>query len=109
MEQKEPKINVRGVNEIIKLSKKLLKLLYVIIAIVGVVAVIRFARELGVMTFVNAVLKILSPLFIGLIIAWLFNPIVRKLEQKGIRRTLGTVLVYIVFLGIIALILFTLI
>lgn len=109
MDQKEQKINVKGVNEIIKLSKKLLKLLYVIIVIVGVVAVIQICRELGIISFVRSILKILSPLFIGLIIAWIFNPLVRKLERKGIRRALGTTLIYLVFIGLIVLILFTLI
>ena len=45
-------------------------------------------------TFVLSLLKVLAPLFIGFVIAWLFNPLVKKLESKGISRTMGAILVY---------------
>jgi predicted PurR-regulated permease PerM len=53
---------------------------------------------------VLVVLKTLAPLFIGLFLAWLFAPMVNKLNRKGIRRGLGTTLVYIVFLGLLVII-----
>lgn len=109
MDQKEPKINVKSVNELVSLSKRLLKLLYLIIIIIGIYSLIQIFGALKILPFVLSILKILLPLFIGLAIAWLFNPVVRKLEEKGIKRGLGTTLIYVIFIGIIFIFIFTLI
>ena len=53
------------------------------------------------MDFLGTLLHIITPLFIGIIVAWLLDPIVRWLHTKGINRILGTFLVYIVLLLII--------
>ena len=45
-------------------------------------------------------LGIISPLFIGIVEAWLFDPFVNKLQKKGINRVLGTFFIY--FLLILA-------
>ena len=50
-------------------------------------------------------LSILSPLFIGIVIAWLLNPVVNYLEKKKVRRIIGVSLSYVVLLAIIFLIL----
>ncbi len=39
-------------------------------------------------------LPILSPFVVGFIIAYLFNPLVTRLDQKGISRTLGASLIF---------------
>ena len=65
--------------------------------------------EAGLFDLIVNVLGIISPLFIGLVIAWLFNPLVNKLKNRGINRTLSAVLVYVVILGVITLALFALV
>ena len=54
-------------------------------------------RELGIFKFIGNVLKVLSPLFIGFVVAWLFAPLVSKMTKKGISRILASIIVYIVF------------
>lgn len=93
------------VNEVLTISKKVLGLVYVLLFILGSYAVIKLVKELNVIPFFKSVLKIVSPLFIGLLIAWLFDPIVTKLNQKGIKRSFGTIIVYAVFLLILFIIL----
>ena len=51
------------------------------------------------------IFAIMSPLFIGWFIAWLLNPLVKKLINKGMKRTLAVVIVYLMLIVIIALIL----
>ena len=68
--------------------------LYIILGIV---------KELHLFNFVLTVLKILSPLFIGIFIAWLFDPFVKYLQQKGIKRSYGAIIVYIIFIGLIVI------
>jgi predicted PurR-regulated permease PerM len=58
-------------------------------------------KETGILSFVLTILKILLPLFIGFVIAWLFNPLVKWLEKYHIKRVLGTTLIYVVLLGIL--------
>lgn len=97
------KINYKNLNEILGLSSKLLKLVYVFFIIAAVYIGFIACKEIGVWSFIAGILKVISPLFIGIILAWLFNPLVSKLEKKGIRRGLGALISYLLFIGIIVL------
>ncbi len=97
------KINLEEVNEVVSLSKKILHLFYIAMVVAMVLIVTIIAREWGVWSFILSILSVLSPFFIGFILAWIFNPIVTKLEQKKIPRVLGAIMVYIIFLTIITL------
>jgi len=91
------------VNDVISLSKKILHLFYIAMLIATVLIVTIIAREWGVWKFLLSILSVLSPFFIGFILAWIFNPIVTKLEEKKIPRILGSMIVYVLFLTIITL------
>ncbi len=97
------KINYRKINEILKLSHRVLEVFYVLLLILGVYIVIKVCQELNIWPIVLDILKILAPLFIGIVIAWLFNPIVSFLEKKKIKRVFGVIIVYVVLLGVIVL------
>ena len=106
---KDVKLDVRGINSIIKLTKKLLQIgLYMAIILIIYFGIV-LGKEAGLFELIVNVLGIISPLFIGLVIAWLFNPLVNKLKNRGLNRTLSAVLVYVVILGIITLALFALV
>ena len=106
---KEVKLDVRGINSIIKLTRKLLQIgLYMAIILIIYFGIV-LGKEAGLFELIVNVLGIISPLFIGLVIAWLFNPLVNKLKNRGLNRTLSAVLVYVVILGIITLALFALV
>ena len=96
-------LDIEKVNEAVRLLDSILKIAYVFIIIVAVFFVIRLCKELHVKALILVILKILAPLFIGLFIAWLFAPMVKKLQKKGIKRSLGTTIVYVLFLGLLAL------
>lgn len=93
---KTKQIDVKKVNEVVGLSKKVLTVLNILLIIVVAYLVTLLLKETGILSFVLTILKVLLPLFIGFIIAWLFNPVVKWLETKRIKRTLGTILVYVV-------------
>lgn len=95
---KKKEIDVKGVNEVIDIAKKILNILYVVM-VVGIIFLgTLLIKEWGILTFVLTILKVATPFFIGFVIAWLFNPLVCQLEKKGLRRGFATVIVYIVFL-----------
>lgn len=102
-ENKNDNLDTQSLNEVITLSKRILKILFIVIIIVGVYGITILMKELGIINFVIGLLKIVSPLFIGLVIAWLFNPLVKKLQKKGVRRGLSAALIYLVIIIFIAL------
>ena len=106
---KKEEVNVKKLNEVIESSSFILKVAIILLIIVGVYASIKLISILNIMPFISKLLSIISPLFIGLVIAWLFDPIVSKLQKKGVRRGLGTTIVYFVFIGIIIIILYSII
>ena len=105
MFKKENKLNVTKINESVDLLSKILKIAYIFLIIIGVYAITLIFKEWGVFKFIGTILKILSPFFIGFVIAWLFNPIVTWLNKQKVNRVLGTVIVYLIFLGFIYLML----
>lgn len=97
-------IDKENLNDVISLSKNILKILYIVIIILGIYGLTIINKEWQISKFVIECISIVAPLFIGFVIAWLFNPLVNKLQKKGIKRGLGAALVYLVFIGLIVLI-----
>lgn len=93
----EKNINKKDLNDIISISKKILRVLYILIIVIGAYLLLKVIKELGIIIIIINILKILSPLFIGIVISWLLNPFVKWLETKKIRRFLGTSIAYVIF------------
>ena len=98
MKKEFKEIDNKDVKEVVSLTKKILNLLYIVMIVAIVLCGTIILKNLKLWDFIITFLKILSPLFVGFVIAWLFNPIVKKLNQKGIPRIMGSILVYAVFL-----------
>lgn len=94
-ENKTP-IDNKKVNEVVSLSKQVLKILKFLLIIVVIYLAILLLKETGILKFVLTLLKVLLPLFIGFIIAWLFNPVVKWFGTKHINRTFGTIIIYVI-------------
>lgn len=103
MFKKKKEIDTSGVNEIIYLSKNILKLMFIILCISIILVGFILLKELGVFRFLASVLNLLSPLFIGFVVAWLFAPLVDKLTKKGLSRILSSIIVYIIFIVFLVL------
>lgn len=98
-------IDKKKLNELIFLSRNVVKILYVLLIVIGVYALIKLTKELRIVDILVTILKVVAPLFIGFIIAWLFDPVVKWLQKKGLRRSIGTTLTYIVLIGFIVIVL----
>lgn len=90
-------LNVEEINNVVSLSKKILHLLYIVMIVATILIATLIVREWGILKFILSVLEVLAPFFIGFVLAWILNPIVVRFENKGIPRTLGSMLVYAVF------------
>lgn len=90
------KLDIESANEVVSLTKKILKVAYILIVIIGIYAITLIGTAWNAKEFLLTTLSILSPLFVGVVIAWLFNPFVTWLQKKGVRRGLGTAITYII-------------
>ncbi len=91
------------INDILHISNKILRVFYVLIFIVCIYVVTIVSKEWKILTFLLDLLKIIFPLFMGLVIAWIFEPLVKKLTKRKIRRGFAVTIVYLLFLGVLAL------
>ncbi len=98
MNKKTTEINNNEVNEVVSLTKKILKLLYIVMIVAIILCGTIILKNLNVWHFLLTLLKVLAPLFIGFVVAWLFNPLVTKLQNKGIPRIFGSLIIYAVLL-----------
>lgn len=98
MFKKKSNLDTDGLNEIIYLSKNILKLLFIVLIISIVLVAVMLCREIGIFKFIGNVLNVISPLFIGFIVAWLFNPLVNKMTKKGMSRIIASIIVYVIFI-----------
>ena len=100
-EKKNGKINVRDVNEVVGLSKKILHLVYIMMIIGIIFLATLIIKEWWILNLIVTLLKVANPFFIGFVLAWLFNPIVVKLENRGWKRGIACVTVYLAFIIIL--------
>ena len=108
-EKQKENLDVSKLNDVITLSNKILKIVYVLAVILGIYVVIILCEKLQIKGIVLTILHTIFPLFIGIFIAWLFDPFVTFLQRKGMRRGFGTFLTYLLFVGTLAIIIGTII
>ena len=97
------KLDIPKLNEIIKVSRNILKIMFAFM-IIGLILVTTYLiKEWRLINFLGAVLSILSPFFIGIIIAWLLDPIVTWLQKNGFKRAIDTVMVFLSFISLVVL------
>lgn len=109
IKNKKNNLDYENINEVVSLSKKLFKVLFSIFILAIILIGVYLFKELKVSKILFGILGVIAPLFIGIIIAWLFDPIVTFLQKKKIKRGIGAVIVFILFIGIMFLLFKTLI
>ena len=100
-------VNYKKLNEVISLSSKLLKIFYVVIIVITIYSATLILKEWSVFSIIGKILRVLAPLFIGMVFAWLMRPLVNYLEKKKVRRWITIVAIYVVILSILYLLLST--
>lgn len=95
------KVDIKNLNKIISAGSRIMQILLILLCIICIYAITLIFKEWKILSFILTILKILSPFFVGLIIAWLLAPCVNFLHKKGINRVLGTTLTYVCLLGLL--------
>ena len=104
MNDKEKKLDTKTLNELIKTGSILLKIMLTMFILSIFVLVIYLLHKTNVLITIGRVLGILSPLFIGLLIAWLLEPGIRYFTKNKVSRKLATVVVYLIFIFLLILV-----
>lgn len=86
----------KKVNMVLSLLIKLFKIIIILLLIALIYILTLIDNELRVVKVICKIIKVISPLFIGLFMAYLLNPIVEFLEKKKIKRLFSVCIVYIV-------------
>lgn len=94
-----------GLNDLIHSGKGIFKIFYIMAIIALILLGTYLIKEWSILKIVGEFLAVISPIFIGIIIAWLLDPIVKWLQGKRVPRIVGCILVYVVFIGGLFLIL----
>lgn len=97
------KLDMIKVNEGLRVFVTALKILLFMLVVALVYLVTLVLAKWNVLPVVLDILRVISPLFIGLVVAWLLDPFVTKLNKKGVSRGLGVVFVYVLMIIVIAL------
>ena len=100
---RKKEIDTEGLNEVIHLSRNVLRVIYVITIISIILGAIAAIHFLGLFKLLVGVLNVISPLFIGFIIAWLFYPLHKKMLDRGFNKVLSSIIILILLISIIGI------
>ena len=101
---KDKEVDITSLNHILKTGKKLINIGYFMAIVCVVLLGTYLLKEWNILKYIGEFIVVISPIFIGFVIAWLFEPLVSKLQNNRIPRIVGCILVYLLILGILFLI-----
>ena len=101
MDNEEKKLDFKTFNELIKTGNILLKITLTMVILAIAILIIYLLDKTSVLVILGKIISILSPLFIGLLIAWLVEPAINYFVKNKVGRKLATVVVYLILIFII--------
>ena len=104
---KSNELDYKAINRFFYTSNNLLKFVLALVIILAILLATYLIKEWNILGIIGTILSVISPVFIGFVIAWLLDPLATKLSTK-MPRVVACILTYIiVFGGIILLLAFT--
>ena len=99
----DKKINTKNINEMTSVGARILKILYFLLIILAIYVLTLVNKEWKIFGFFWSIIKVISPLFIGILIAYLLNPLIVRMTKGKLNRAVATSIVYIVIIAVIYL------
>ena len=106
---KDKDVDITSLNHILKTSKKLINIGYFMAIVCLILLGTYLLKEWNLLKYIGEFIVVISPIFIGFVIAWFFDPFVTWLNKKKVPRIVGCILVYLLLLGVIFLIIYLLV
>lgn len=107
--KKDSEVDVSSLNEILDIGKRLMQIVYFVTIVVLILLATYLLREWKILHYLGELLVVISPIFIGIIVAWLFDPVVSWLQRKKIPRIVGCILVYLLLITLLFIIIYSLV
>ena len=101
---KDKEVDFTSLNQILKTGKNIINIGYFMAIICVILLGTYLIKEWKILKYIGEILVVISPIFIGFLIAWFFDPLVTMLQEKKIPRVLGCILVYLAIISILFLI-----
>lgn len=101
---KDKEVDITSLNHILKTSRRIMDIGYIMAIVALILLGTYLIKEWKILNVLGDLLVIISPIFIGILIAWFFEPTVTWMQKKKIPRLIGCILVYVSIIGIIFLI-----
>ena len=99
----DKKVNIKNINEMTSVGTKILRILYFLVIILAIYVLTLVNKEWGVFRILWTIIKVISPLFLGILIAYLFNPLIDRMTRGKLNRAVATSIVYIILIALIYL------
>jgi len=99
----DKKVNVKNINEMTSIGTRILRILYFLVIILAIYVLTLVNKEWGVFKVLWSIITVISPLFIGILIAYLFNPLIERMSRGKINRAVATTIVYVIILALLYL------
>ena len=101
---RDKEVDITSLNQILKVSRRIINIGFLMAIVALILLGTYLIKEWKLLKILKDLLVIISPIFIGFLIAWFFDPWVSWLEKKKIPRIVGCILVYLCILGFLFLI-----
>lgn len=87
---------------------KINKLKELVLILVAIILVVFLIKYLNIFKYLGVLVRVLIPLFIGFIYAWIFNPLIVRLSKK-VNRNVICILLFFIFIFIFSLFIYYLV
>ena len=101
---KDNELDYIAINKFFNTSNNLLKFVLALVIILAVLLATYLIKEWNILGIIGTILSVISPVFIGFVIAWLLDPLATKLSTK-MPRVVACILTYLIIFGSLILIL----
>ena len=97
-------LDYKAINKFFYTSNNLLNFVLILIIILAILLATYLIKEWNILGIVGTILSVISPVFIGFVIAWLLDPLATRFS-KSMPRVVACILTYLIIFGGITLIL----
>ena len=93
--KQDKEVDLTSLNDILRTGKKIIRIGYIMAIVCLVLLGTYIIKEWHLLKYVGELLKVISPIFIGFLLAWLCVPMVNFLQNKKIPRIASCIIIYL--------------
>ena len=93
--KQDKEVDLTSLNDILRTGKKIIRIGYIMAIVCLILLGTYIIKEWHLLKYVGELLKVISPIFIGFLLAWLCVPMVNFLQNKKIPRIASCIIIYL--------------